>query len=327
MADPAADTGSGTDPSTDGGGIVPVVDLRAWFDASDVEGVARAVDRAFTDVGFVVVTGHGVDPDLISRTRSAFARFFEQSTDEKATVRAARLGESGWAPLGMEANAYSFGDESPPDLKESYRLGAHLLAGRQALRGANVWPGAPTDLRECAEEYVAAVDALHLEFLRICAAALDVGDADLFRRTSLRNDNTLNVNWYGPVSALGAAREGQYRIGPHTDFGSVTILHREPGASGLEVRLPGGEWVAAPLVDGSFTINAGDMLALWSGGRWRSAVHRIPAPDPGDPAMVSLVYFCEPDPETVITPLGGAGESVIAGEYLRAKIDAISFGT
>lgn len=319
MADP------GHDPVAPASGTpVPVVDLRGWFDGDDRARVAALVDQAFRDVGFVVVTGHGVDRGLIDRTRSAFSEFFALPASSKESVRATRLGESGWAPLGMEANAYSFGQESPPDLKESYRLGAHLLPGRSALRGPNRWPATPPALRASAEAYVAAVDALHLEFLTICATALGATDPDLFRRHSTRNDNTLNVNWYGPVSALGPARAGQYRIGPHTDFGSITVLHREPGAAGLEVRLPSGGWVPAPLVDDSFTINVGDMLALWSGHRWRSAVHRIPAPDTSDAAMTSLVYFCEPDPETVITPLDGEGESVVAGEYLRAKIDAIS---
>jgi isopenicillin N synthase-like dioxygenase len=89
------------------------------------------------------------------------------------------------------------------------------------------------------------------------------------------------------------------------------------------VQLADGRWVHAPAADGEFTINCGDMLAHWSGGRWRSAIHRIgpPADDAGE--LLSVVYFCEPDPETMIVPMGG-GEAVNAGDYLRAKIEAIT---
>jgi len=279
-------------------------------------------------VGFFLVINHGIDPTLVAGTRAAFAEFFALPQQAKQHVRMPRLGMAGWAPMGMEANGYSFGHETPPDMKESYRLGAHMLPGRIALRGDNVWPVQPPALRPLVERYVAEVDRLHMELLRVCAAAAGIDDADFFARHAATNDNTLNVNWYAPINYLGAPREGQYRIGPHTDFGTITVLHREPGSSALEVQLPSGEWVNAPVADGAFTINCGDMLAHWTAGRWRSAIHRVVAPAAAEPdeALLSLVYFCEPDPDTMITPLGG-GRTVNAGEYLRAKIDAISMPT
>ena len=308
---------------------VPLVDLAHWLDGSDREGVAGAVDEALTSVGFFLVTGHGIEPDLIARTRQLFEEFFHQPAGVKATVRMPRLGMAGWAPMGMEANGYSFGHETPPDMKESYRLGAHVLPGRVALRGHNVWPRSPAGFRDTVTRYIAEVDRLHMELLRVCAAAAGLDDLEFFARCAARNDNTLNVNWYPPSSHVGEPLPDQYRIGPHTDFGTLTVLHREPGSRALEVQLPGGEWVHAPVqdraFDTAFTVNAGDMLAHWSGGRWRSAIHRMlpPSQAAADESLLSLVYFCEPDPETMIVPFGG-GESVNAGDYLRSKIDAIT---
>jgi isopenicillin N synthase-like dioxygenase len=304
---------------------VPVVDLRDWIDGSDREGVARLVDEALCTVGFFMVDGHGVDHELVRETRRVFQEFFALPDAEKSAVRMPTLGMAGWAPMGMEANGYSFGHETPPDMKESYRLGAHELPGRVMLRGANVWPTTPPDFRDVVSRYLAAVDRLHMELLRVCAAAAGLDDIETFARCSTRNDNTLNVNWYAPPSHLGAPLPGQYRIGPHTDFGSITVLHREPGSAALHVQLPDGEWVDAPVVDDAFTINAGDLLAHWSGGRWRSAVHRVLPPGHGvDDSLLSLVYFCDPDPDTVVTPLHGDAPPVVAGDYLRAKIDAIT---
>lgn len=305
---------------------VPLIDLHHWLDGTDRPGVAAAVDTALSEVGFFLVVGHGVDAELVSATRAAFLEFFLLDDERKRTVAMPRLGMAGWASMGMEANGYSFGHETPPDLKESYRLGAHLLPGRVALRGANVWPDEPAVLRALAERYVAEVDRLHLELLRVCAVAAGLADTEFFASKALRNDNTLNVNWYGPIRRLGTPRPGQYRIGPHTDFGSITVLHREPGTSALQVQLAGGQWVDAPVVPEAFTVNAGDMLAHWSGGRWRSAIHRMLPPDPQavDESLLSLVYFCEPDPDILVVPLSGSAPPVRAGDYLRAKIDAIS---
>ncbi len=305
---------------------VPLVNLERWIDGSDRTGVARSVDRALSDVGFFLVAGHGVPEALITRTRQHYRDFFHLTAEQKSTVRMPTLGMAGWAPMGMEANGYSFGHETPPDMKESYRLGAHALPGRVALRGDNVWPDTPPGFQDTVMEYMAAVDRLHMELLRVCAAAAGLDDEGYFADRATRNDNTLNVNWYPPLDHVGQPAQGQYRIGPHTDFGSITVLHREPGTSALEVQLPDGEWVAAPIVDATFTVNAGDMLAHWSGGRWRSAIHRMlpPVGDAVHQELLSLVYFCEPDPDTIVTPLRGDAPPVLAGDYLRAKIAAIT---
>ena len=301
----------------------PVVHLDRWLDGSDRPSVARAVDEALSTVGFFMVDGHGIDPDLVHHTRDTYLSFFHQEPTAKAPVRMPRLGLSGWSPMGMEANGYSFGHETPPDMKEGYRIGAHELPGRLPLRGANVWPEQPRGFRELVVRYLAEVDALHLTLLEVCAAALQL-DTDFFAQHARRNDNTLNVNWYPAVASAGAPHPGQYRIGPHTDFGTLTVLHRQPGSSDLEVQLANGEWVHAPVADHAFTINCGDMLALWSGGRWRSAIHRVMAPSTTDPELLSVVYFCEPDPDTTIRPISGDAPAVNAGEYLRSKIDAIT---
>ena len=302
---------------------VPLVHLDRWLDGSDRAGVAQAVDRALSTVGFFLVVGHGVPMPLVARTRAMFATFFAQPWSDKAGVRMPTLGMAGWAPMGMEANGYSFGHETPPDMKESYRLGAHALPGREPLRGDNIWPHID-GFRDTVTEYMAAVDRLHMELLRVCAVAVGLDDDEFFARRATRNDNTLNVNWYPPLAAVGEPLAGQYRIGPHTDFGSITVLHREPGSSALQVQLADGRWVEAPVVDDAFTVNAGDMLAHWSGARWRSAIHRVLPPGVDDKSLLSLVYFCEPDPDTLVVPLRGDAPPVLAGDYLRAKIDAIT---
>ena len=50
----------------------------------------------------------------------------------------------------------------------------------------------------------------------------------------------MNINWYPPMTVAGEPEPGQFRIGPHTDFGTFTILDREPGKGGLQVWSPAG---------------------------------------------------------------------------------------
>ena len=135
-----------------------------------------------------------------------------------------------------------------------------------------------------------------------------------------------------PAPAATAAAAGQFRIGPHTDFGTVTVLDREPGAGGLQVDIEGRGWVDAPYDPDAFTVNIGDLLAHWTGLRWRSGRHRVLPPQAGAPheELVSLVFFFELDHDALVTPLtpplGRRADlpPVVSAPFLRERLDAIS---
>jgi len=89
--------------------------------------------------------------------------------------------------------------------------------------------------------------ALADELLVICAAALGL-ERDFFTRHTGHATHTMNINWYPPMTVAGPPEPGQFRIGPHTDFGTVTILDREPGRGGLQVWTEEDGWEDAPYV-------------------------------------------------------------------------------
>ncbi|WP_069884724.1 hypothetical protein [Streptomyces luteocolor] len=79
-----------------------------------------------------------------------------------------------------------------------------------------------------------------------------------------------------------------------------------------------------------FTLNIGDLMARWSGDRWRSGRHRVlpPPPDAPHEELTSLVYFhsCAPGTtvESLPAPLGRRSYAPVrAGEYFESKMAAI----
>jgi isopenicillin N synthase-like dioxygenase len=316
---------------------VPIIDLMPWFegDETDRREVAARVDVALREIGFLVITGHGVPAALRADIRTAAKRFFALPAEAKHPY-AVTVGERGWLPPGVEANAYAEGTESPPDLKETYAVGADQPIGEPATDEEwflpNVYPDEVPELEGLLTDYLDRMRALADELLVVCATALGLAPG-FFTAQADHPSYTMNINWYAPLSKVGAPEPGQFRIGPHTDFGTVTVLDREHGVGGLQVCTLDGEWVNAPYVEDSFTINIGDLLARWTGDRWKSNRHRVLPPDPSAPdeELVSLIYFYECNPnarvESLGPPLGHvAYEPVRAQDYLLEKLNAITVG-
>jgi isopenicillin N synthase-like dioxygenase len=144
----------------------------------------------------------------------------------------------------------------------------------------------------------------------------------------------MNINHYPPVSVVGEPEPGQFRIGPHTDFGTVTILDREPGAGGLQVYSEADGWADAPYRSDALTVNIGDLLEYWSGRRWPSGRHRVlpPQPDAPEEDLVSLIYFYEANHDAVVTPLGppigrvSGLAPVTSSDFIKERLDAITVG-
>lgn len=288
--------------------MIPLIDLKRWREG-DRAAVAAETDAALQESGFLMVSGHGVSVELRARLRAAAKRFFALPAEQKLPY-AAPVSGRGWIPIGKEANAF-YGieaDASRPDLKESYTIGRDHRTGDAELDEAwfkpNTWPTEVPELGELCAEYADAIRALNEQLLQICAVALGL-DEDWFVERSRNSPHTFNINRYPPLSETGAPLDGQFRVGPHTDWGMLTVLDRQVGYGGLQIQTLDGDWIDAPHVENAFTINVGDLLERWTGNRWRSTRHRVLPPPNRSPSeeLVSLIMFMEADFDLEITPL------------------------
>ena len=203
-----------------------------------------------------------------------------------------------------------------------------------------VWPDEGPELRAAVARYTTAMRRVADELLELCAGALGL-PADTLRAKATNPTWTFNINRYPPLTEVGEPADGQYRIGPHTDFGTVTVLDREPGAGGLQVFVTSaddpegpGAWQDAPYDPDALTVNIGDLLAHWTGLRWSSGRHQVLPPQaaPPDEELMSLVFFYELDHDAVVTPLvppvgRRAGlDAVVSAPFIRERLDMISVG-
>jgi isopenicillin N synthase-like dioxygenase len=159
--------------------VIATVDISRWREGgAAADAVAAEVDESLQRAGFILVTGHGVDKGLASAVRQASRDFFAKPDDVKQRY-SVPVGGHGWIGPGAEANGYAEGTETPPDLKESYSLGAETTTGDPEVDriwfAPNVWPSEVPGLHALVPEYTAAVRRLSDDLLALFAR---VGSVD-----------------------------------------------------------------------------------------------------------------------------------------------------
>lgn len=315
---------------------IPLIDLTLWRNGSHAERVtlAKTVDHALVESGFLMLAGHGIDATLRADIRTAARRFFWLDPQAKARY-ATTVGGRGWIPPGKEANSYLLDVELPPDLKETFVSGFEHSSGAAATDAEwfppNIWPTEVPALQQLCDAYAEAMRNLAGEILQLLATAAGL-PATWFSDRCLASPHSFNINRYPALNRIGPAADGQFRIAPHTDFGTITILDREAGYGGLQVCTRDGDWIDAPVVPDAYTINIGDLMARWTGDRWTSTMHRVlpPSAEAPDEELISLIFFFEADLDQVIEsfppPLGRVNDylPVTAEDYLRSRYQAIA---
>jgi isopenicillin N synthase-like dioxygenase len=270
--------------------------------------IAGAVDASLKELGFFVITDHGVPGALIDATVAACNGFFDLPMDEKLAIRSAVQGSPrGYAPMGLETLAASLGHKTPPDIKEGFSMGPleiaaekAVIAGIGATYTPNRWPARPAGFRDTVMDYYRAMERLTALLMEIFAAAMALPPRFFVDRFSAHN-STLRLTHYPPQTA--SPEPGQLRAGAHTDYSALTILLGQDRPGGLQVRRPDGTWIDARTAPYDFVINIGDLMMAWSNDTWLSNMHRVANPPPGTGAearRLSFAYFCNPNDDLLI---------------------------
>jgi isopenicillin N synthase-like dioxygenase len=312
----------------------PVFDLSRFerADAAERRRLGHEVDAICRATGFLAISGHSVAQDVIDGVWSKAHAFFDLPPETKEQVRAPYPGYPyGYLGPGAEALAKSKGQDTPPDLKESFNGGPLAvpegLTDPEALAfcyAETIWPEAPEGFVPAWQAYYRAMEDLAARIMRVFAVALDLPESFF--------DSTIDK----PISALRALnypqtdtppKPGQLRAGAHTDYGSLTILLPQAGSGGLQIFTPDGEWREVPPVPGAFVINIGDLMALWTNDRWVSTLHRVVVTEGSSARRQSLAFFHQPNwhqeivciPSCLTPGEQPKYEPVFSGPYLMSK--------
>lgn len=321
--------------------VIPAIDI-APFLSGDTAGkirVANAVKRACEEIGFLVISGHGVPGET---TETLFERgfaFFDQPVEEKSrwhpTGDAKQRGYHGMATRGLSA---TLGKGAPKDLRESLFLGplddhraeyAHIPEARTSY-APNLIPDRPEGIDAALTGMYRAFERLAADLMRIFAVALEMPE-DHFAPLIGKHFSILSAHHYPALTE--PPLPGQLRTGEHTDYGALTILATTEARGGLEARRADGAWLPVQPGPGELVVNLGDMMQRWTNDRWVSTMHRVAVPENLNDATsrrMSVGYFMHPNYDAEIRCIPtclSAGQApeygpITAGGHIRAKIEA-----
>jgi isopenicillin N synthase-like dioxygenase len=281
---------------------------------------AEEFAQALGEIGFAVLTGHGVDPTLYDEIHDRVAQVFTTTPlDEKMRFRAKRHGSVNQGYFPIEETS-----EIHPDLVEGWvwcRRAFDIPQRRDApFRAEDYWPRA--DDEPLFRRLVLAHEALFKPIAQAMFQGLGV-DPHVYDRKLTQTNFGMRLNYYPPMTA-DQDNSGAGRLLGHEDVDLFTILPASR-TDGLQVwNHRSGKWVRMRAPWGSIIINTGDYMQRITNDRLPSTTHRVGKPSDGSHlsaprvSFPMAVYVWEDEMLEVLPGLG---------EPKYAPINAITFHT
>lgn len=277
---------------------IPVIDI-ADFLAGKPGALARCaaeLRHAYEDIGFWFVRGHKVPQALVDKVFAEVARFHAQPMDDKLALKIDEH-NIGYLAVGAATTRHStLNLNNKPNRNEAYFVKRDLPAdhpdviANKRFRGGVRWPAKLPGFRETIVAYCRAMEELSLSILPVYATALDL-PADFFRDAFRDPQYTLRMSHYPYVEQL---EENEFGLAPHTDTSFMTLLAQNK-VPGLALLTASDRWVEAPVVEGAFLVNSGNMLRRWSNDRFRATPHRVINKSGGDRYAIPFFFDCNID--------------------------------
>ncbi|KAM1801343.1 hypothetical protein ACFX11_032963 [Malus domestica] len=287
---------------------IPIIDLSLLSRGSEEE--FHKLDKACEEWGFFQVINHGVATEVLQEMKDATTKFFELPLEEKNKIRMPPDDFQGYG------QAYAVAQGQTLDWSDALFLRIYPAQYRKP----NLWPIAPEGFKETIEAYSSGVKRIRDELLRCLSSTLGM-EKDALLNLHQEVTQALRVNYYPPCNMPGKV----LGLSPHSDTSTITILMQEDNVTGLQIRKE-GEWVPVKPIPNALVVNVGDVMEIWSNGKYRSIEHRAVTTE--SKSRISYASFILPHAEVEVEPFGHIVElsgsqkykKVKYGDYLRSSL-------
>eukprot|EP00298_Acanthocystis_sp_HF-20_P007629 c1717_g1_i1.p1 GENE.c1717_g1_i1~~c1717_g1_i1.p1 ORF type:complete len:339 (+),score=112.97 c1717_g1_i1:27-1043(+) len=315
---------------------IPLFDVDELFEKKSQSEINR-LRNVCHDIGFFYITNHGISKEFLAETFYYTRWFFDLSLEEKE--KTSILLSPQYRGYGRYKQEMTLGK---PDYKETVDLGYELntiefdeKTKYLKLQGPNQWPLSEdlNDINSPAAkfkshmlEYISKVHHLSKKLLSLMARCLGLSENffdPFFNLNSIDAFAMLRLLRYpAQLSSESADTSVELGVGPHIDQGCLVILLQD--LPGLQVQNNKGEWIDANPIEGTFVVNIGKMLQVWSNNYFVATVHRVL----GSKTVTrhSIPYFAEPSLSTVVLPAKISDELLKDCHQHVDKIESAIYG-
>lgn len=268
---------------------IATLDFSPFLNGSAAE-KARFADEfaaALKEIGFAVLTGHGVDAALYDAIHDGVTELFTTTRmADKMRFRAARFGSVAQGYFPIEETS-----EIHPDLVEGWvwcRRAFDIPQERDApFQAGDFWPRA--DYERLFRQLVLAHEPLFKPIMQAMLQGLGA-DPHAYDEKLTRTNFGLRLNHYPPMSEA-QDRSGAGRLFGHEDVDLFTILPASR-VDGLQVwNHRTARWVRMRAPYGSIIINTGDYMQRITNDLLPSTTHRVGKPGDGSHLRSARVSF------------------------------------
>ncbi|KAK3710274.1 hypothetical protein LTR37_010340 [Vermiconidia calcicola] len=304
------------------------LDLSQFDTPGGKERLAAQLKSAVHNVGFFYITNFGLSQDDVDRQFAIGKEFFSLPTEEKIKYKADLMNGNynGYRPKGS--------GEILPGKRDNVEMYNVFKFIPQLEREQ---PAIVNEHREEIERFQRKIaEDVVQKLLVLISIILELPEDYLAKGHQYDDVSECHLRYMiyrHRTPEENAEYQNLYSKG-HSDFGSLTLLFRQPVAA-LQIRMPDGSWKWVKPHPGSITVNIADVLQFWTAGYLKSSIHRVVAP-PGDQAHIDrlgLLYFLRPAYDlklkTLDSPLlkrlglkpeNDTADEIKAGDWVRARV-------
>lgn len=227
---------------------------------------------SFSEIGFAIVSNHGVSEELKAKLFDLVDRYFQQSEDlKKQDEDLKNHGQRGFIQKGRET-AKGF---TVPDLKEFYHVGQDVVDGDPIKEEYpdNIWPKQFPEFKSVTMEVFKTFEKTGRDLLTAIALYLNLPE-NYFDDKIHNGNSILRLLHYYAIEDADQIPTGAVRAGAHEDINLITLL-MGGSAAGLQAQKKDGSWLDVSPEPNQIVINIGDMLQRLTNGKLKSTPHRV----------------------------------------------------
>jgi isopenicillin N synthase-like dioxygenase len=277
---------------------VPIIDIAPLL-CPDADGnhnqlkddCIEEIKAAARDWGFFYISNHGISRELIAAFRKDMDTFFHLSGTILDKIRRNEENSRGYFDDELTKNKL--------DWKRCFDFGAqngHL--DEEGMDGMNQWPSREehATFEVTMKEYFYKMENLSETLLSALCESLGMKSDILKEDFEGNHTSYLRLNYYPKCPTP----EENLAVHHHTDAGALTILYQDPNVTSLQV-FKDDSWHYISPQEGTFVINIGDMMQVWSNDVFIAPLHQVQANS--DRERYSAPFFYNPAYKADVKPI------------------------